>query len=109
MNKTAAIVFALAGMLVIRPMSGPSSAQDKQTAKQGSDAIKVRVRLIPVDVVATDGSGRPVANLKEEDFQVFENGREQEIRHFSVEKLSGNMPPKLSPPGPELGNRPVAD
>jgi VWFA-related protein len=98
MNKIAAVVFAMASMLVIRPMFEPSSAQAAQTAQQASDAIRVRVRLIPVDVVATDASGRPVANLKQEDFQVFENGREQEIRHFSVEKLAAAVPNTANPP-----------
>ena len=50
--------------------------------------IRVRVRLIPVDVIATDQQNRPVADLKQEDFQIFENGQEQQIRHFSVEKLA---------------------
>lgn len=98
MKRVAIIVFALAGVLVIRSMSGPSPAQGRQTAQQGSDAIKVRVRLIPVDVVATDGSGRPVANLKQDDFQILENGREQEIRHFSVEKLAAAVPDPANPP-----------
>lgn len=57
--------------------------------------IFVRVRLIPVDVTVTDQRNRSVAGLKQEDFQIFENGREQEIRHFSVENLAANVPGPL--------------
>jgi VWFA-related protein len=59
--------------------------------------IRVRVRLIPVDVIAADQQNRPVANLKQEDFQIFENGQEQQIRHFSVEKLSASPAESAQP------------
>ena len=61
-------------------------AQDQRPGPPGT--VRVRVRLIPVDVMVTDLNGRPVADLKQEDFRIFENGREQEIRHFSIEKLT---------------------
>lgn len=51
-------------------------------------AIRVRVRLIPVDVIVTDDHDRPVLDLKKEDFRIFENGRPQEIRHFSIQTLT---------------------
>jgi len=54
--------------------------------------IRVRVRLIPVDVIVTDRQDKPVTDLKAEDFQVFEGGRPQEIRHFSVQTLSAASP-----------------
>jgi VWFA-related protein len=73
-----------------------TGAQNQRPGPPGT--IRVRVRLIPVDVVVTDQRDRPVTNLKAEDFQIFENGREQEIRHFSIEKLTAIAPePGQSP------------
>ena len=75
--------------------SCPAGLQGQQPGLPGT--IRVRVRLIPVDVIVTDQRDRPVTNLKQEDFQVFENGQEQEIRHFSIEKLAAS-PPEPAPP-----------
>jgi VWFA-related protein len=43
---------------------------------------------VPVDVTVADSRGRPVTDLKQEDFQLFENGRPQEIRHFLLQNYS---------------------
>ncbi|MBZ5555537.1 MAG: VWA domain-containing protein [Acidobacteriia bacterium] len=53
--------------------------------------IRVRVTLIPVDVRVTDPKGKPILDLKQEDFSVFENGVRQDIRHFSVETLTATV------------------
>lgn len=61
-------------------------AQDQRPGQPGT--IQVRVRLVPVDVTVTDRLDRPVTDLKKEDFRVYENGREQEIRHFTVQTFT---------------------
>jgi VWFA-related protein len=51
--------------------------------------------LIPVDVTVLDRRDRPVTDLTPEDFEVFENGRRQEIRHFSFQSFTrGPVPPE---------------
>jgi VWFA-related protein len=66
------------------PPQGQAEAQ-----RQGPPGtIRVRVGLVPVDVIVTDDNNRPVTDLKKEDFQVFENGRLQDIRHFSVQTFT---------------------
>ncbi|MBZ5499939.1 MAG: VWA domain-containing protein [Acidobacteriia bacterium] len=62
------------------------TAQDQRSGQAGT--IRVRVRLIPVDVIVTDSHDRPVTDLKQENFQIFENGRPQQIRHFSIQTFS---------------------
>ena len=49
--------------------------------------FKVDVDLVLVEVGVHDERGRALGNLKQEDFRVFENGREQEILAFSHEEL----------------------
>ena len=53
------------------------------------DVIKVDTDLVSMDVVVTDEKGRLVRNLKKEDFRLFEDGVEQRIASFNVEKIAG--------------------
>jgi VWFA-related protein len=84
-----------AGLLITGPATTVRVDQgkipDQQPGPPGT--IRVRVRLIPVDVSVTDQHDRPVLDLKQKEFQIFENGREQEIRHFFVQKLTAATPP----------------
>jgi hypothetical protein len=41
--------------------------------------IKENVRRVIVDVVVTDGSGRPVRGLTRDDFSVAEDGKPQRV------------------------------
>jgi VWFA-related protein len=45
--------------------------------------LRVTARLVDVGVVAYDKKGHPVTDLKPEDFEIFDNGRKQEVRFFS--------------------------
>jgi len=47
--------------------------------------IKVQVNLVIVRVVVRDAGGKVVSDLKKEDFQVLDNGKEQKISTFAVE------------------------
>ena len=48
------------------------------------DVIKVDTQIVEVPVVITDKSGRPVLNLKQSNFTIFEDGKPQEILDFST-------------------------
>jgi VWFA-related protein len=45
--------------------------------------LKVASRLVDIGVVAYDKKGHPVKDLKPEDFEIYDNGRKQELRYFS--------------------------
>ncbi len=60
-----------------------AAAQEQRPGPPGT--IRVQVRLVPIDVTVTDSRDRPVTDLKKEDFEIFENGRPQEIRHFLLQ------------------------
>lgn len=47
--------------------------------------MESRVNLVPIRVVVRDPQGHVITNLRKEDFQVFEDGKLQEISHFAVE------------------------
>jgi VWFA-related protein len=48
-------------------------------------AMESHVNLVPVRVVVHDGKGNAVADLRQEDFEIKQDGRVQVISHFSVE------------------------
>jgi VWFA-related protein len=58
----------------------PDAAQ--QPADNSISVLKVAVRRVVVDVVVTDSSGKPVHGLVRDDFRVFEDGKEQQLRSF---------------------------
>lgn len=61
------------------------SAESEITTQSADSAIKVQVNLVLVRVVVRDAGGKVVPGLKQEDFQVLDNGKKQKISAFSVE------------------------
>src|SRR3954465_3475655 len=70
-------------------------------ATQTTPTVRVNTRLVIVDVVATDKSGKVVPGLKATDFKIFDNGHEQKMRffeeHTSPRTASSRDIPKLPP------------
>jgi VWFA-related protein len=52
----------------------PHPQQDKNST------LRVSARLVDVGVVALDRKGRPVTDLKPEDFEIYDNGRKQGVQ-----------------------------
>ncbi len=80
------------------PAATPAPARTLQTQSPAGDApemsaqdvpvpLRVRVNLVPVRVVVRDPQGHAVASLHKEDFQVFQDGKPQEISNFAVQTL----------------------
>jgi VWFA-related protein len=63
-----------------------ASAQGQQPAYETSAVLKVKSRLVVVDVVARDAKGAPVTDLKQEDFAILEDGKEQKLRIFNFQQ-----------------------
>jgi VWFA-related protein len=49
--------------------------------------LSVDVNLVQVDAIVRDRSGKPMSNLRQGDFRVFEDGVEQRIQFFSRDQL----------------------
>ena len=93
------------------PASKPKGAE--APAATGPEALKIRpgsfirmnVDLVLIPVTVTDPMNRLVTGLEKEDFQVYENNKDQKIRTFAAEDapvsigiifdLSGSMTSKL--------------
>jgi len=55
-------------------------------------AFRSRITMVPLDVRVLDRDGRPVTDLRQEDFTITEDGVSQAIRHFSTLSLTAETP-----------------
>ena len=78
--KEAEAAAAVAGSTLARSGEGTGAGA------AGLETIKVRVNLVQVSVVPRDPKGQAVGNLRQEDFQLFDNGKPQVITRFSAQK-----------------------
>ena len=63
-----------------------------------SDVVKISTNLIQLDVVVTDKKGNQVTDLKPEDFEIYENGKKQDISNFSYIFNKNTQQPTVSQP-----------
>ncbi len=83
----AALCFAQQNAPAGAPAKDASAAATaQQPTYETSAVLKVKSRLVVVDVVARDGKGVPVTDLKQEDFTVLEDGKEQKLRIFNFQQ-----------------------
>src|SRR6185503_3731449 len=71
----------------------PVFSQEKKEPRKSADAddvIKVSANLVNVDVMVKDKKGKPITDLKAEDFILSENGVRQKIEFFDSTLTSGN-------------------
>ncbi|HEV2762464.1 MAG TPA: VWA domain-containing protein, partial [Pyrinomonadaceae bacterium] len=62
----------------------PSRGSAAQEEVDEGDVVRVDTQLINVPAVVTDRTGRPLANLRAENFQLFEDGQPQRIASFAT-------------------------
>lgn len=60
-------------------------AKTEVSTKDTNTTFKLRVNLVQVRVVVRDENGKPVENLKRDDFQVYDQGKPQVISTFGIE------------------------
>ena len=61
--------------------------------QEPEDILRFDTDLVSVDVTAIDAEGRPVRNLRQEDFKIYSDGNEQPISFFQIEKRQGEARP----------------
>lgn len=83
-------------LLVVAAL-GLSAGAAAQTTS--GETFKAGVTMIQVPVVVRDHDGHTVGNLGKDDFQLFDNGRRQEIASFSVESAGQAAPDRSLPDG----------
>jgi VWFA-related protein len=91
-------LFALAAPGVPQTQTPPSPNTERPRKvfpreQEAEDVIRVDTDLVALDVTAFDADGRPVRNLRQEDFKVFSDGAEQPISFFQLERRPGEPRP----------------
>lgn len=61
--------------------------------QESDDVVRIDTDLVSVDLTALDAEGRPVRNLRQEDFKIFSDGVELPISFFQLEKRPGEPRP----------------
>jgi VWFA-related protein len=80
----------------------PQTSQQEKTPseKAQEEVVTITTNLVQVDVVVTDKNGRPVTDLKAEDFEVVEDGQLQPITHFSFNMIGQASTLSTAPANP---------
>ncbi len=79
----------------------------KPTQEEPAEVLRITTALVQTDVVVTDKNDRPITDLRREDFELYENGKKQDVKFMefvSVEegrRTEGDRPASL-PPGAEV-------
>ncbi len=81
--------------------AGQLAQQQPAPAQGGSQlpptVLKVKTRMVVVDVVARNGKGAVISDLKPEDFTVLEDGKPQKVSSFSFQHPGPNSKPAQMP------------
>src|SRR6476660_7827586 len=80
--RLAALLVFTAGAALTAGQQPPAQPQPPPQPQQPT--FRVRVDYVEVDVVVTDRQGNLVRDLKKEDFQVLEDGKNQAINTFTL-------------------------
>lgn len=79
-NLLSALILALFFAAGSFPQATPAPTA---TPAAESDVVKISTALIQVDVTVTDKSGRIINDLRRDEIEVYENGKKQDLSHFS--------------------------
>jgi VWFA-related protein len=63
------------------PIDGQKGKEQK---KQEEPLLRIETELVQIDAVVTDKQGKLARDLKRADFELFEDGKKQEIAHFAI-------------------------
>ncbi len=93
-------------MVMACSLAAVGQASPGTSGSDPASTLKVDVTLVPVHVVVRDAHGLAIGNLTKDDFKVFDQGKEQVITQFSLERADGQGANTLSaasaPPAPPV-------
>jgi VWFA-related protein len=78
-------------LLLLNGLSTQAQKPAKTESQNRDEVVKVATNLVQVDAIVTDKQGRPVTDLRPEDFELSENGRIRQITNFSYISLTGEQ------------------
>src|SRR5215470_19774608 len=97
----------LAALLSISVLLIAAPAQKQKPQQEPDEVLRITTALVQTDVVVTDKNDHPISDLKLEDFDLYENGKKQDIKFMEFvsadegRRAEGERPASL-PPGAEI-------
>src|SRR5215213_319758 len=89
------------------PLNRPARAQtspSQETQGQDDEVLRIRSNEVKLDIVVKDKKGRPVRDLKNTDFEIYEDGKLQRVESFRFVMREGTDASSASPErGPATG------
>jgi len=80
------INFATAILVLVFTLASAKGQQPVAASADSPDTLKVQTRIVLVDSVVTDKKGNYIRDLGQNDFKVWEDGKEQSVTSFSREE-----------------------
>src|SRR5438876_3749891 len=97
--STALLVVLAAGLSAQTPAPAPAQPPAAATATQQRPTFRVQVDLVTNDIVVRDEKGNFIPDLKQDEFEVYEDGVKQDIASMTV-VTGGRVTNLLAPPPP---------
>lgn len=76
----------------------PERASSSSSASDATPTLHVSTRLVDVSLVALDKKGLPVTDLKQEELEIYDNGKKVALRYFSPAGAARQRTPQLAAP-----------
>lgn len=83
-------ILAFVAIVLSSALSVPVRPQQKKAPDD--DVVRIAAELVQVDAIVKDKDGKRVADLKREDFDLYDNKKLQQITNFSYEKARLRTP-----------------
>src|SRR5437660_5003305 len=80
MKRTIALTLSLSSVFYAAFAQTPSTPQKPQQETAPDDIIRISTALVQTDVVVTDKNDQIIPDLKLEDFELYDNGKKQDVR-----------------------------
>jgi VWFA-related protein len=71
-------------LVVSLSAQGPAPARSEPQGQQETPTFRVQIDAVTMDVIARDEEGRFIADLRKEDFEIYEDGVKQEIASMTM-------------------------
>ncbi len=98
-------------LLLVAALSLPALGQtspSQEPQKQDDEVLRIRSNEVQLDIVVKDKKGRPVRDLKNTDFEIYEDGKLQRVESFRFVMRegpdAGAGPDAKADRGPATGN-----
>ena len=76
-----------------KPQPTPPQIEPQQSSRStDDDVVRITTNLVQLDAVVTDKNGNLVKDLRADEVQIFEDGRQQKITNFSLVNVESPTP-----------------